>query len=263
MIIDFLNSLLVGEKCIRDIHFLDKELLPEYDEGRGVIYDIHCVNDDGEQFIVEMQNKKQANFHDRALYYLSRAISWQGEKGVSWNFDIKAVYGIFFMNFMFDIDGHRVRTDIDMVVRQTGNLYSDKMRMIFLELPSFTKEENECEDDFERWMYVLKNMETLDRMPFKARKAVFDRLEQIIDLRKMTVEEHERYDASINAYRTQLAVMDYAREEGFEEGLKEGFEEGAAMNSRKIALKMRQMGMSENLIMEMTGLSIDEIRELQ
>ena len=103
---------------------------------------------------------------------------------------------------------------------------------------------------------------TADEKALKSFNAAFESLVRM-DLRKMTVEERERYDASINAYRTQLAVMDYAREEGFEEGLKEGFEEGAAMNSRKIALKMRQMGMSENLIMEMTGLSIDEIRELQ
>ena len=79
----------------------------------------------------------------------------------------------------------------------------------------------------------------------------------------MTVEERERYDASINAYRTQLAVMDYAREEGFEKGIEKGIEKGAAINSRQIALKMKQKGMPENLIMEMTGLSIDEIRELQ
>ena len=121
-------------------------------------------------------------------------------------------------------------------------------------------------------------METIGEKALKSFNAAFESLVRM-DLRKMTVEERERYDASINAYRTQLAVIDYAREEGFEEGLKEGFEEGfeegreevrkegfeegAVMNSRKIALKMRQMGMSENLIMEMTGLSIDEIRELQ
>ena len=93
-------------------------------------------------------------------------------------------------------------------------------------------------------------METIGEKALKSFNAAFESLVRM-DLRKMTVEERERYDASINAYRTQLAVIDYAREEG------------AAINSRKIALKMRQMGMSENLIMEMTGLSIDEIRELQ
>ena len=30
LLIDFLNDLLVGERSIKDITFLDKELLPEY-----------------------------------------------------------------------------------------------------------------------------------------------------------------------------------------------------------------------------------------
>lgn len=54
LLIDFLNGLLAGEKQITDIQFLDKELLPEFRHDRGVIYDIYCTTESGEQFIVEM-----------------------------------------------------------------------------------------------------------------------------------------------------------------------------------------------------------------
>lgn len=54
LLIDFLNDLLVNEKQIKDITFLDKEVLPEYLDDRGVIYDIYCTAENGEQFIVEM-----------------------------------------------------------------------------------------------------------------------------------------------------------------------------------------------------------------
>lgn len=57
LLIDFLNDLLVDEKHIIDITFLDKEILPEFMGDRGVIYDIYCTTENGEQFIVEMQNK--------------------------------------------------------------------------------------------------------------------------------------------------------------------------------------------------------------
>ena len=99
LLIDFLNALLEGEKRVKDIRFLDKELLPAYRRDRGVIYDVYCTDESGEQFIVEMQNREQANFRERALYYLSRTVAAQGERGVSWQFDLKAVYGVFFMNF--------------------------------------------------------------------------------------------------------------------------------------------------------------------
>ncbi|WP_446715763.1 PD-(D/E)XK nuclease family transposase [Bacteroides sp. GD17] len=64
---------------------------------------------------------------------------------------------------------HKFRTDIWLVDRDTNEPFSDKLRFIFIELPSFTKEEQNCETDFERWIYVLKNMETLKRLPFKGR----------------------------------------------------------------------------------------------
>ena len=89
--IDFLNALLEGERCVKDITFLDKELLPAYKEDRGVIYDIYCTDENGEQFIVEMQNQEQINFRERALYYLSQAVARQGEKGPDWKFALKSV----------------------------------------------------------------------------------------------------------------------------------------------------------------------------
>ena len=101
LLIDFLNDLLVGEKQIKDIRFLDKELIPEFEGDRGVIYDIYCTTEDGEHLIVEMQNKPQARFRERALYYLSNTVVRQGAKGTEWKFNLKAVYGIFFMNFNY------------------------------------------------------------------------------------------------------------------------------------------------------------------
>ena len=67
LLIDFLNDLLVDEKHIIDITFLDKEILPEYMGDRGVIYDIYCTTESGEQFIVEMQNKQPCITFQRLL----------------------------------------------------------------------------------------------------------------------------------------------------------------------------------------------------
>ena len=57
LLIDFLNDLLAGEKKISDIRFLDKEILGEREEDRSCIYDVYCLNENGEEFIVEMQNR--------------------------------------------------------------------------------------------------------------------------------------------------------------------------------------------------------------
>ena len=56
LLIEFLNDLLEGERVITDLTFLNNEQLPDYPEGRGIIYDVYCTTDTGEKIIVEMQN---------------------------------------------------------------------------------------------------------------------------------------------------------------------------------------------------------------
>ena len=250
LLIDFLNALLDGEHQVKDIKFLNKELLPIFESDRGLIYDVYCTDEDGEQFIVEMQNKEHVNFRERTVYYLSQAISRQGEKGVDWKFDLKAVYGVFFLNFSMTNLPRKLRTDIVLADRDTHEQFSDKMRYIFIELPLFTKEEDECETDFERWIYVLKNMETLQRLPFKARKAVFEKLEQIVDIAGLSKEDRLKYDESIKVYRDQLAVMEYERLQG------------EARGRANVARSMKADGMPVETIARYTGLTPESIEQL-
>lgn len=265
LLIDFLNDLLVDEKHIIDITFLDKEILPEFMGDRGVIYDIYCTTENGEQFIVEMQNKQHVHFRERALYYLSKTVARQGEKGAEWKFDLKAVYGVFFMNFRLDNLPHKLRTDIVLTDRDTHEQFSDKLRFIFIELPAFSKEEQECETDFERWIYVLKNMETLKRLPFKARKAVFEKLEEIADVASMSPKERELYDNSVKVYRDYLVTMDAAEKEGIKKGMEEGLKKGReeALNIFQTAIDMKKQGIDNQLIAEKTGLPLSLIESLK
>ena len=254
LLIDFLNALLKDERRVKDIRFLDKELLPEYENDRSLIYDIYCTDENGEQFIVEMQNREHVNFRERTLYYLSQAIARQGEKGTGWQFDLKAVYGVFFLNFRLSDLPQKLRTDIVLCDRDTHELFTDKMRYIFLELPLFDKEESECETDFERWIYVLKNMETLQRLPFKARNAVFQKLEQIVDIAALSKEDRMKYDESIKIYRDKLAIMAFERQKGQAEGRAEG--------KLEVARNLKQMGLATEAIAQATGLAPDVVGQL-
>ena len=270
LLIDFLNDLLEGEKRIINITFLDKELLGTTADDRSCIYDIYCENENGERFIVEIQNRGHRNFKERAIYYLSRAIANQGQKGPSWMFDLKAVYGVFFMNF--HLDGRRqvrFRTDVSLRDMRTNEPFSDKMRFIFLDLPAFTKDEERCETDFERWIYVLKNMEILQRMPFKARKSVFEELEKIADISALSKED-QKYEHIIKVYRDNLVTEQWAIEQGFkkghekghEKGLQEGIQIGREEGLLDAARGMKAKGYPLEDIVQITGLSPKEIQAL-
>ena len=72
-------------------------------------------------------------------------------------FRLDAVYGVFFMNFVMDKDmPATIRTDVVLSDRATGKLFNDKFRQIFIELPNFNKEEDECNTDFERWILLKR-----------------------------------------------------------------------------------------------------------
>ena len=142
------------------------------------------------------------------------------------------------------------RVDMILADEKTGKRLSDKMRFSFLQLPVFQKEEDECENDFERWIYILNNMETFQRMPFLAQNAVFRKLAEISDISALSKEEHKRYDESIKRYRDTMAVINSA--------VKEGRAEGKA----EIVSNMLESGMSIADIAACTRLTEEELAQL-
>ena len=250
LLLDFLNNLLKGERVITDLRFLDKEQPAEYRDDRSLIYDIFCETDSGERIIVEMQNREHPNFSDRCLYYASQAISRQGERGTEWDYHINAVYLIAFVNFHMDGLGDKFRYDIGLANMATGKPFSGKERLVFLQLPYFTKEADKCENDFERWIYVLKNMETFNRMPWAAKNSVFQKLAEVGEVSNLSKEDRIKYDAALRHFRDTLNVMRGAEEKGRKEG------------KIDIAKKMKEAGSTIRFIKDMTGLTADEIRRL-
>lgn len=250
LLLDFLNNLLKGEKTITNIKFLDKEQPAEYSGDRSLIYDIFCETDKGERIIVEMQNKEQPNFADRCLYYFSQAIARQGERGVGWQYHVDAVYLIAFINFHMDGLGDEFRTDVVLYNMQKKEIFSDKERFIFLQLPKFKKEADECDNDFERWIFVLKNMEVLDRMPWAAKDSVFRKLAEIAEVSNMSKQDRIKYDSALRHYRDTISVL-------------QGAEDKGVMKANiKNAKSMKALGISKQIIHQVTGLSIDEIDSL-
>ena len=50
--IDFINAALLGERQVKDLTYLDKEIQPEVVEQRTVIFDLLCEDVDGSTFIL-------------------------------------------------------------------------------------------------------------------------------------------------------------------------------------------------------------------
>ena len=108
-------------------------------------------------------------------------------------------------------------------------------------------------------------MDTLDRMPFKAQKAVFDKL-AVADVANLSKEERIQCDEVLKRYRDYKNTIDYAEErgikKGFEQGIEKGLKQGHNEGLRQTALNMKTMQLPLEVIMQATGLTESEIQAL-
>ena len=101
--------------------------------------------------------------------------------------------------------------------------------------------------DFDKWLYVLKNLSRLDERPAALKEKIFTKLFEEAEIAKFTPTELKEYEDSLKAYRDIKNSLDTAKEEGREE------------KAIQIAKKMLDAGMDIDTIMRMTDLSKNDV----
>ncbi|MCI5158122.1 MAG: Rpn family recombination-promoting nuclease/putative transposase [Candidatus Electrothrix sp. AUS1_2] len=255
LLLDFLNELLKEEQGeIRDLTYLKTEQLGDTDIDRKAIFDLYCENERGEKFIVELQKSKQNFFKDRALYYSTFPIREQAERG-DWNFRL-AVYTVAILDFVFDEDKdqpEKYRYDVKLSDIETNKVFYDKLTFIYLEMPKFTKSLEELTTRFEKWLYVIRNLNRLEWIPDTLREQVFEQLFATAEIARFTPDQVRSYEKSLKYYRDMKNSLDTAFDEGKEEGIAE--------NQRKIVIRGLKQGLDKKLIADLTGLPIEAIEK--
>lgn len=256
LLMDFLNTLIKKEGKITEITYLKNEKLGLNDGSRKAVFDLYCENERGEKFIVEMQKAKQNYFKDRSVYYSTFPIQDQAIQG-DWNFELKAVYTIGILDFVFDENKNNqeyFHWEVQLMETTKKSVFFDKLTYIYLEMPKFKKTEEELSGQFDKWLYVLKNLNKLQARPAKLQEKVFDRLFEVAEIALFRPEERMAYEDSLKVYRDLKNVIDTAVEEATKTAAK--------MKALEIAAALRRNGASKELIMKSTGLGMDEIDKL-
>ena len=204
LLISFLNALFEGSHVITDVKYLNTEHLGDIHTERKAIFDVYCETENGEKFIVEMQNAFQEFFKDRSLFYSTFPIREQGVKGSDWDFHLNHVYTIALLNFdMHDpaFDRDQLSHTVKLCDTYTHKVFYDKLDFIYVEIAKFDKTVDELSTTFEKWLFVLKNLSRLDNQPQSLRDKVFDRLFTQAEIAKFNPRELREYEDSRKAYR--------------------------------------------------------------
>jgi len=254
LLIAFLND--VVNTDIKDITYLPTEGLGNYKYERTAIFDLLCKTNQGE-FIIEMQLGKQTYFKDRSLFYTSHVIRKQAPRKKYWNYELKPVYIVAILDFIiFDEQSvtNEVIEKVQLCRNNTGTVFSDKLNILFIELPKFDKQPSELQNNTETWLYLLKNTFALNVCPPEITGKIFRKFLEIAELKQLTPTEMETYNKSLkqNFYLRDIANC----------AKMEGRMEGEHIKSQKFALKLLKRGTPFEEVIDLTELSNEQVLEL-
>ncbi len=274
LLIGILNALLSNNEDyeeITSVKYLNSERMPEWKDGKGIRYDIMCETSSNHRFIVEMQKASQPNFIDRASFYVARGIAEQGYRGkdhedVKWDYKLKPVIGVFICNFAIPTLEPKVIVRARVLDEESFKPIGDKTRYYFIQLPLFDKKEEECNSMIEKWIYNIKNMGARQEVAFMRNNEVFRRLEKVTSVASLSPEERRSYEADVKNTRDTLNQLRGAYQDGEKKGRAEGRAEGRAQGKKEEQLEMARRMLAipfpYETIMQITGLSYEELASL-
>ena len=249
LLISFLNALFQDEQVIKDVKYLNSEKLGEGYGDRKAIFDVYCENEDGEKFIVEMQKVEQRYFKDRSVFYSTFPIREQGQRGSDWDFNLKSVYTVGILNFVFpddEYDEECYHHEVKLMDTADKYVFFDKLTFVYLEMPKFNKTEDQLETMFDKWLFVLRNLSRLLERPAALQERVFEKLFKQAEIAKFSPEERQDYEESVKIYRDLKNSLDTVEWKA----------------KVKIARRMKAKDFAIADIAEITGLTAEEIEGL-
>lgn len=273
VLIGFLNMIMEDHEIV-DVDFIPTEHLGLTKEDRKAVFDISCRCKTGETLIIEVQKGYQEHFRKRAVFYTSYPINEQGRmakeeyirehqckddgEGFRWDFNLKRVTVVAILNFRFDhADGwpeERFHSSYRLREDRTGEVMTDVLRYVFLELGRFRKCLWELETTFEKWMYLLKHMHEMVDIPAIFQTPDFKRLFILSEIDNFTAEEYSEYQKSLTRMSDYYNIIDSAEKRAREEGR----EEGKIITARNLL----QLGVEVATIAKATGLSVEDVEKL-
>ncbi|MGB3547818.1 MAG: Rpn family recombination-promoting nuclease/putative transposase [Saprospiraceae bacterium] len=267
LLIDFLNQLLPERHQIAVLTFRNSENLGVIAENRNAIFDINCISQTGERFIVEMQKAKIHYFKDRALFYTTFPIQEQAGKG-SWNFKLDPIYYIAILDFFYDVEEEKAKVRRDVKLRdQDCEVFFEKIHYIFLQMPAFKMHESELETRYDKWLYFLKNLEDFNEIPGILQEPIFEKAFDVAELSNFNAAQLEVYQKSKMAYWDLFSMVSTSYEDGMEQGIEHGIErgikQGIEQGIRTVAVNALNLDLSIDNVIALTGLNREQVELIQ
>ncbi len=226
-------------------------------DGRSGIFDLICMDAQGNTFIVEMQVIATKQFLNRLKLYGFQRYNTLVKRGNAYNFDnLPTIYCIAIMGKkVYDMpEYHNVST----LKNQNGVEIDDQIKFITVELPKFNIKLEDVKTDLEKLLFTIKNGK---KMVKSAKKPEFMQEEWIatafheLETRSWTPEQYADYE--------MFKVRQYEAEKAALEREKRGEKRGEKNTSERFIRQMLSFDMPIDQIAAISGLSVEDIRQFK
>ena len=265
----FLSAILGKQiKIKKVIHDARLEQLTK--EMKYGILDLEVELEDGEIVNVEMQLRDNKNIEKRTTFYASKKIVEQLEPNGNYE-ELKRVIVIAILDYnLTDLEEYITET-VRVVSNHKEYELNNVVKYYYIELEKFRKQNPDMQDERNQWLAFI-DMERGDllEMAKKENKEIKDavkdyevltgdeEIKRLTEVRLMSELEEQSALATARAKGTEEGLK-----QGKEEGLKLGKEEGLKQGKEEIAKKLLEMNLPLKQIIEVTGLSKEEIEKIE
>ena len=223
------------------------------------ILDIKAKIDNEVNCDIELQVVDRKNIEKRILFYWSKMYNMSIKAGEDYSTLEKAVVILitdYELEGLKGIEKYITKWNIREEEYQRIIL-TDLMEVYIIELPKFEKyKENTGNNILNSWVKFIKNPEVKD---MEATNKELNKAKKVLE--EISQDKHERYLAELR----QKYIMDQKAIEdaGYDKGLKDGLEQGKNEQAKNISKKMKKQNIDIKVISEITGLSIEDIKNLK
>lgn len=254
----FLTELLKFELSIESV--LESEGNKEDADDKYNRVDVLVKSSNGELMLVEVQNESQVDYFQRMVFGASKLITEYIREGEPYS-QIKKVYSINIVYFglgqgtdyIYIYDGNFIGLNngdvLQPTLTQKKEFKVEQVKDIFPEyyVLKVNNFDGVAKNTLDEWVYFLKNSEVKENFKAKGLKEASEKLKED------TMSDDEKI-----AYRRFQESRRIERSE-IETAIKEGVEKGIEM----VALNGIKQGKSDKLIIEMTGLTEEQLNSIK
>ena len=271
ILIHFLNDMIPfpGGAKVREVTFLRPSQDPDIAAKKQSVVDVLCIDENGNQYIVEMQVANTRGFEKRAQYYAAKAYVNQMNAGDGYH-NLKEIIFLAITNFVMFPDTFEYKSDHVILEKNTLAHHLKDFYFCFLELPKFKKNSHELTNLVEKWAYFFKHAtETSpeDLEEIIGADTILEKAYSALNQFFWTPKELDAYEQELKRQRDERAVYEQKILEGEARGEARGITKGRAQGVEEEREKLTEGMLAQNIpdstICAITGISLEKLEQFK